>query len=481
MVSVKQLPIYLLGALITQAIPVITLPVLTRHLAPAEYGLLVLVQAVGLFSASFFSLGLTSTFERNFFDREAVGENKFILFWSSLIGNSVLGLVGGAIFSLGTPILVIAILKTEVSPYFVCIACIAATLRINLQLILSLFRNQSLGRTFFTLSVVDAFAYSFIVIFWLNFSGRKQLAVAEAQFFSTLTVLVVSIAYMARKYPVGFDLKLLKDSLALGYPTSVRQIVNFASSTADKVILNHVSSLNAVGLYSLAQRASIVCFYFISAIDSTFLPRVWELMFNKGLDLKIRSREIGKLLTPYFLISALVAAGIIIFAHEAVLILADPSYGAAAPIIGWLTLFYLLQFFGKLHGRQIMFGKMAWATVAISVLSVLLVFGISYPLANNYGLLGLTLGTLTSGVLVLMVANWIAQRQFRIEWERARMVAATILLLIIQIVSLELNKMPNWTMVTGLKVALFLVSGALLISLAGASRFKVIVNQWTGR
>src|SRR4051812_20312502 len=123
-VFLKQLPTYLLGALITQAIPVFTLPILTRHLQPAEYGTLVLVQAVGMFSASFFSLGLTNTFERNFFDRYEVGEKRYALFWSAIAGNTALGILGGLMFALACPVIETTILKTTVTPYFIGTACV---------------------------------------------------------------------------------------------------------------------------------------------------------------------------------------------------------------------------------------------------------------------------------------------------------------------------------------------------------------------
>lgn len=470
--SRTHLSTYFLGAVITQLAPIVTLPVITRHLEPAEYGILVLVQLVALFSASFFSFGLSSSFERNFFDTELTGDKKNRLFWSVWLGNTVLGLSGGLIIAMALPALEMLILKTSVTYYFVAIACVSAALRISLQINFSLFRNQFLSKTFFIFSVGEVVVYAIILVCWLTISGRKEIAVIEAQLVSTVFIMLCASGYTTRAYKVQFDWHLLKNSLQIGYPVSIRQIVTFALSSADKIVLNHISSLNAVGMYALAQRAASICFYFITAIDSTFLPKVWALMFEKARPVAERSREIGLLLTPYFLISAIVASGIMVFSREAIFLLADPSYEAAAPVVGWLVLFYLLQFFGKLHGRQIMFGKATWATVGLSIVGVALLVTISIPMAENFGLVGLALGALLSSIVTLYGSNLVAQRQFRIGWQRSKLALSIAFLVLVQLLSLRINLILDWR--TALAIKLVLYVGVIGVFTAIAGKFSLV-------
>ena len=60
--------IYLLPPVLSAAIPIITIPLLTSVLSPKDFGAYALAQAYGLFIMGLVNMGLTTAYERNFFE-----------------------------------------------------------------------------------------------------------------------------------------------------------------------------------------------------------------------------------------------------------------------------------------------------------------------------------------------------------------------------------------------------------------------------
>ena len=68
--QVKNGLLYLLPIIFSSLIPFLTLPIFTRILSTADYGVLALAQAYAMFATGLANFGMLIGFERNFFQYE---------------------------------------------------------------------------------------------------------------------------------------------------------------------------------------------------------------------------------------------------------------------------------------------------------------------------------------------------------------------------------------------------------------------------
>ena len=68
--QIKNSFIYLLPVIVSNLIPILTLPIFTRILTPADYGVFALAQVYAIFVNGVANFGLTIGYERNFFEHK---------------------------------------------------------------------------------------------------------------------------------------------------------------------------------------------------------------------------------------------------------------------------------------------------------------------------------------------------------------------------------------------------------------------------
>jgi len=217
-----------------------------------------------------------------------------------------------------------------------------------------------------------------------------------------------------RKLPAGtrpgFDLAVLKQSLAYGLPVLPHVLSGAVLQSADRMILASGPGLADVGRYTLAASlASIVL------VVSTGLQRAWTPFFYRNVrdEQEHGWGDVRRL--SFFSVAAVggVAICVALGAPLLVQLVANPDYLAAIPVVGVLALSNFFNVFYAVAAAVIFSKTGALRLIAlVTVPPALINVGLNLLFVPRWGMLGAAYATLCSSVL-MVIGAWILARQAR--------------------------------------------------------------------
>ena len=407
--------LYLIPTVVGNLIPLLTLPIFTRILTPADYGAWALATAYAAFLTGLANFGLTLAYDRNFFEYRDPRTASALLY-------STLGFVAAAyaVCAAGTWAwrhqIAAWLMGSPASGPLVFWVVAASGLSSLKWYYLAYLRNHgdAKGYVWFTLdeTILATAAQLFLV------AGRRVgvIGLPWGQFAGASVVFVAVTVTFLRRLKPAFSASLLRESLKLGYPLTPRIFIGVVGSNFDKYLIGLLATVGSVGVYSIGQKVSYLVFAYMTALENVFAPETYRRMFDLGED---GGRSVGRYLTPFVYVSFAVAMFVSLFSEEALTILTPRPYHGAAPIVNLLTLYYAVMFFGK--QPQLVFAKKTYILSVLTVVSLTVNVVFNYIGIRALGTVGAALGTLCAGLTAVAVYNAVARRYYRIEWETGKL------------------------------------------------------------
>lgn len=163
------------------------------------------------------------------------------------------------------------------------------------------------------------------------------------------------------KYALKFNIPLLPHYLASGTVGSI-----------GKIMLNYFFNTTYVGLYGIAGSITGVMSIVTSSINNALIPHTLQSIKNGAI------KELNKSIKRYLFLIAIVCCGILLFAREAILILATPDYMDAIWFVAPLVLGTFISFLSGILGNIVFYYEetkfMSFATMVTAVANVVLNF-----------------------------------------------------------------------------------------------------------
>jgi len=408
---------YLLPVLVGNLAPIVTLPIFTRILRPADYGAWALATAYATFAAVFASLGLTSAYERNFFEQSDVRSQAALLY--TLLGFVVVAmfLVGAATWLFQATIARNVIGDAAFGSLVVWTYCAVAITNVKAYYLIY-FKNAEDASAYVKYSIAETILGTLASLTLVAWFHLGILGVVWGQLAASSLVTAALVVRFLRSHPPRFDVGLLSGGLRMGVPLIPRLFVNVAGNQLDKYLIGLVSSVSSVGLFTIGQRIANFAFAYMTALENVFVPQVYKRMFALG---DTGGTEIGRYLTPFAYVSAAISLLIALFAEEALFVLTAPEFRGAASIASLLAVSYGLMFFRK--QPQLLFRKATLTISAFSTIAVLINVAVSVPMIMAWGGLGAAAGALVAALLAGIAHYAISQRVYRIRYEAVPLAA----------------------------------------------------------
>ena len=248
-------------------------------------------------------------------------------------------------------------------------------------------------------------AYIFLVIL-----GKDFYWLGSALLLSHALVLVLSFYHQLKNIPFIVNSKYFVIVAKISLPLTPRVLIGFIGTQFDKIILSQVSSLESLGVYSVAHRIAMTIYMFMNALGRVWTPKLYEHLFEKKLDSNTR------FLSVFMFISFFPSVVLILFSKEVLLVFPE-SYSWGYKIIIFLSLYYSVLFIGKINGPQLIFAKQAWLLSGLSLVNILISILITYPLASQYGAVGASAGMLISSIIMGVIYFYFANKYAPLIWE----------------------------------------------------------------
>ncbi len=422
---VSSLAAYQVADVVSKFIAVLLLPVYTRYIDPAGYGVVELLGNGVILISILVRFGMIESFLR-FYYSDADQERRDALARRAtgflLVSTTVVSLVLAA---LAAPLSKIVLGYPDATIFRIAVLGVWAFT--NLELAYALLRVDERLRTYATASLINVavtIGASLALVVVLG-QGARGLLLGN---YGASTVVLLGLWWtmrgrlLPRRHPGVETHGVL---LRFGLPTVPAEASVYALSIVDRYYIFHhgVNGPRLAGLYSIAVKLAGAVAFIVRAFQYAWPPLAYSVRDDAEA-----SRLYGLVTTYYLLVSGLVVAGLALLGRWVLRLLAAPAYFDAYKALPWVALGWALYglwvVFLVIAGRAKVTTRNFPAALAGLAVNVVMLVTLVPPL----GIAGA--GVALCGAYVVMIAfmHLLTRRAFAASFEWLRLVQLALVL-----------------------------------------------------
>ncbi|MFQ5669575.1 MAG: lipopolysaccharide biosynthesis protein [Acidobacteriota bacterium] len=410
----KHSLVYGVGSLGTRVLGFLLIPVYTRYLTPADYGVLALCTAtVGILKIVSLA-GIPTALFRSYLLTARSDQEK----------RKVLGTGLAALLIAGAAILLLLLVLRRPLAFWLFgsdrqVGFVVLIAWLNFAYIFQAVRNthfrmqdQSIRFSIFTLL---AFALNLALAVYLVVGrGQGAWGAMSANMASVAVMAALFLPWSLRQLRRGISAGICRDLLGYGLPLIPSTLALWAMNLSDIYILRIFRSGAEIGLYNLGYKFGMGVY---------ILTNAFKFAFPKVLFTEARTPQgpllFQRLVNYYTAGIGYLCTGVAIYAPELILV-ADPKFHAAYRVIPLAVFAYFLfglvpllglgiDVTGRMHLLSVVFLGGAGANIALNLL-----------LIPRFGMLAAAGTTLATYILVPAAVYLVSRRLYplRLEWNR---------------------------------------------------------------
>lgn len=400
---------YLIASLLTKAVSLFLLPVYTRYLSPADYGILGSLEAVSRLLPVILSLGLDGAFVRFYYGARQQSENEVQLLFSTLFWSLAgWGTLATALVLALAPSVLAPQMGVPWWPYFPLV--VAAPLLGQLALIGASYQSANLRAR--NVSAIETAGFVLNVGSSVALLVLAQLGAPAKLWGALIGALATAIIYSYLAARSGllrlrYSRSVLTECLRYSLPLVPAVAASWISQISDRLILARYGPMSEVGLYSLSVQVAYLLYLVQDAISKVQMPI--------GFSALTENPERGKQMAADFLVAYCVIIGgaflsLSIFAREFLLVFTESRYHSAYALVGVLAAPYYISGFYRPFLPILQNRNKNWAIAAAAFIAAGANAGLNIWLIPKFGKVVAALTTLLSA---LIYTAWI------ISWSQA--------------------------------------------------------------
>lgn len=450
--TLKHTAIYSLGNIATKLIGIVLLPLYTKHVTVSEYGILGILEATIFILTQVLILGQSQAFLR-FHDMEEYKEKRKSTFFTIFIFLFSVGLL--FILSsqkLATKVSSLFFNPSEFSIYFnLCFYIVF--LRIISNLFLSVLRAKEKSTFYATASIVNLTIILGFNIYFVAFAKIGIKGILYSYLIGDGVLFLLLLPKMISEMAPKLDWKILKATLAFGFPLVFASLASVLLNMGDRYILKLLVDYKEVGLYSLGYKvAGILNMFFIQSFTLSILPIAYKMYGQKG-----DKRYYSKMLTYFVFVLFWAGLGLAFFSKELIEKLAlNPDYWLAYQVVPYIILAYIFSGARAVANLGLFLKSktpyIAYNTIGAAVLNI----GLNFILIPKYKMMGAAVATIISFIALYFVTYFVADRFYKIPYENLKllkMLILAIVLFFLSILAADLSTLPRLLTKLGLLIS----------------------------
>lgn len=413
--TIKNSSLYLIQIVISGALMLILMPVISQYLSTDELGQFVLAQVYSGVAVGIANLGVLVGYERNFFIFEKSSVKSAQLLSTAIIFVSLNLLLITLLFYLYQSD-ISQIIFSKNYPINILLTVLIGTIASSLsQYYLTYLKNSGVVKSYIKYAILNSVINFFIAVMLLMQTDLGPMSLAYAWAISNSILFLLLFFICGKQLPIGFNVKMLKEMLKISLPLTPRVLFGYLNTQFDKIFLGFIGAAESVGVYHIGQTFALTIFQFMTGLGRVFQPEFYRKLFAKKY---ITSpNEINDYLLPFFYLSILVAMFVAMFSKEFFILFFTENYFDAIIIIIILSIYYVSMFFGKIVGMQLIYAKKTYITTLLMFAGIVINIGLNIPFIIKWGVVGAAWATTIAGVIMTLVGYFIAQKYTFIKWQ----------------------------------------------------------------
>lgn len=416
----KDTLLYGLGKGIKKFIGLLLLPLYTRALSPAEFGIIDSLGALLFFMSVFFTLGLDSSTSYYYFkEQNEKGRGKilftaFVLRLMAVIPATILSFFSHPIskFMFGSEQYAGAVLITFL--------LIPANIIMSEQELIYRFNRKAWNYNLITISkslcnIIGGVCL--VVQFKWSVLGAQL-----ASLMSTIVVVFFSfISYSRFRYAYEFDRDIAKRLIRYGFPLIWASLGVWVYSVSDRFFLIHYKSLEDIGFYAIGNTFSQPIGLINMAIQMSFGVLFYEVYHGEEDGSKVKSKQLMKqILYLYIAVATMLALALSIFSFEIVKFVATDDYIKGIVVIPILSCSLIFAQMIEIVPAGISLSEKTWHFTWIILVAAIVNAGLNFVFIPALGYLGAAITTLLANIVYFTLVDNVSARYFDADYSRLK-------------------------------------------------------------
>jgi O-antigen/teichoic acid export membrane protein len=422
---------YQAGDLLAKVFAVFTLPLYTRHVSQAAYGVAETLLTSIILVSILLRMGVGEAFVRFHYDDEDPGRRDRLAAGTVAFVGLTTTVAAVAGLALAGPLS--QALLTFRDPWLLAIGVLGLWAFTNLEIAYSLLRVEERAKTYLRASianvVISVGATSFLVV--VEHQGARGLLAGS---FAGTTAALFGLWWIERarlrealrarvataRAGAGLPLRRM---FAFGLPTVPVDAAVYALQAVDRAYLFRVDSPAAAGLYALGVKFATIVFVAVRGFQYAWPPLAYSVTDDAEA-----ARLYSLVTTYYVLATGTVVAGVALLGRWLVRLLAAPSFYGAHVALPWLALGWALYglylVFVVIAGRA----RMTVRTLPAAVLGLAVnVVGL-VVLVPAWGIAGAGVALCLAYAAMIVATYLLTRRIFSVGFEWGRLARLTLVL-----------------------------------------------------
>jgi O-antigen/teichoic acid export membrane protein len=449
--------LYGLGEVLNRALPFLLLPLLTRYLSPADFGVTGMLTALGALLAPVFSLGLGAALAPVYFDARTdahrgalLGSACAVLVASSTVMTGLVGLTA-------TSISQVSVGSTSYGGLVVLTALGAAStsLTVPFRQYLQFERRPATYVTLSAVSTVLAVLFTLTLVVWIR---RGVSGFIEATLLGQIATCLIFGGFVIRLVPLRFSHHCASQLLRLGLPLVPAFGSLFLLQHGTKYVLQQFHGVHEVGIFTVGLNIGLVMSVLVTAFQGAWVP---FFMAFSGKPEQARI-ELGRIATYYVFCFGSLSLALFATAKPLVMLMTQPAFHEAWRVIGISGMTQVLAglFIVLLPGMY--FAKEVWFQGVLQLCAALASLAFGVALIPRFGGVGAAISMLLGYVILDLLLLWLnrVRGYVDVKYEWTRLGAFTAAYLIIAAVFLRDR---NWSLAGEITTGMACVAGTALL------------------
>lgn len=373
---------YIFSSLFTKGLSILLLPVYTRYLSPADFGMLNILNSIGQFLPIIISLYIDSAFGRYFHEDKVDHQRLRKLFSTTYWFVAVYGGFVVVISLISAPLWVGSIAQIPFSYLFLTFI---PALLMQLGQLGTVYLRQSLDSRRSTLLEVGTALLSIaITLPLLILMDMGVMAKLVGSMVAAIFLLVYYGKYFYSKNLLGFewDFQVLRRSLVYSLPLLPSVAGGWISGMSDRLILAKYANVEAVGIYSLAASLATILYVLQDAVTQVTGPVSMSGLIH---DRQATLDKIARLSLALWATMLFADFALVLFAQEIIAVLATKAYAGAAVLIGICAFAYVISPQYRLFMDILSYHKKMWIVTTAGLLSALVSVVLNIAFIPQFG------------------------------------------------------------------------------------------------
>jgi O-antigen/teichoic acid export membrane protein len=442
------------------------LPLYTRYLSPADYGIISLAETVAAFVMSVAVLSLDDAMRRFYFhyrdDSLQLERYLSTIFTSSIF---LIAAVLAIALTTGPQLLTVLLPRFSVPFYpYIALAIAAACATQIWQFRLVLFQLQGREASYAMLSVIAFALTATACIALVAFLHMGAYGMLMGKLIAASATVLLTVPFLYRSVRFGWAGKYVAESLRFSLPMVPYSLAALGMDIADRFILQYFRSNSEVGVYTVAYTVGMVMF-----LATISLWQAWAPLYYGSA--KTDSRDVlGRLTSGLIvLLVGMATIGVLIGPVFTSYVL-DSRYLVASRVIPWVVVAYFCHALFAFFQLAALQEKRTVLILGITLTAFASNITLNIVLIPRLGMFGAAYANLAAFALEALLMYIYAQRVYRLPYDMRRIVAAILVLLASLVVSQQ-NWQTSHQLATS--IAAFTTSTCLLLLIGGRDALKV--------